>query len=267
MTNWLAANQEIEADLEDSGVLWIRLNRPKQLNAVTISMLTSLQMLIEKLNIDPAVKVVVLTANGRAFCAGADLIESGKRNQKLRENVLFIRKFAEITTALENSPKPIICVINGIATAGGLELALACDVIIASDTAKIGDCHANYAVFPGAGMTVRLPRKIGLARAKSLMFSGNLLNAEDAYRIGLIEHIAEENNLHNYANDYALNLARKSPLVIERMKSCLNSSIDSSLDDAIKRERDVSELHALSEDRKEGLAAFKEKRIPVYKGS
>lgn len=257
--------EELEVRLADS-VLWLQLNRPQALNALTPALVEAMGQAIAAAGADPKVRVVVLSGAGRAFCAGADLKESEKRSKLARGNVAFIRALGELATAIESCSRPVIAAVNGIALAGGLELMLACDMVLAAESARLGDAHSNYAMFPGAGATVRLPRRIGLVRAKQLMLTGDFLSAEDALAIGLVDRVVPDAALEGEVLALAAKLAVKSPLVLARMKEALNDAIHQPAETALRRERDLNELHALSFDRAEGLAAFREKRPPQFQG-
>ncbi len=247
-------------------VLWLELNRPAALNALTPALVAALSSALRRAEEDAGIRAIVLTGAGRGFCAGADLKESARRSQEPRGNVPFIRACGALAEAIERSPLPVIAAVNGVAAAGGLELALACDLIIAAESARIGDAHANYAMFPGAGATARLPRRLGLSRAKELMFTGVYLPAPEALAIGLVDRVVPDARLRAEATALAESLAEKSPLVLARMKEALNDAMTQPLAVALRRERDLNELHALSHDRNEGLAAFKEKRKPRFLG-
>mgnify|MGYP001170046795 CR=1 FL=1 len=248
------------------GVFAITLNRPSALNSLTPELVAGLQDAIDTASADKAVRSVVITGAGRAFCAGSDLKASERRSKIPRANVAFIEAIGKVMSSLESCGKPVLAAVNGHAVAGGLELVLACDFVIASETAKLGDAHSNYAMFPGGGATVRLPRRVGLASAKRLMFFGDLLSAKDAAAIGLVDQVVPADELIERTQSLARRLSAKSPLVIARMKAALNDSLSLPLEIGYRRERDLNELHALSDDRREGLAAFREKRTPVFSG-
>ncbi len=249
------------------GVLTLTLNRPAALNALTPALIDSLSTALSHGLDDGSVRAVVLTGAGHAFCAGADLKATERRSAVPRGNVAFIAAFGSLVQRIASYPRPVIAAVNGIAVAGGLELVLACDQVIAARSARLGDAHANYAMFPGAGATVRLPRRIGLARAKLLMFSGALWSAEEACRFGLVDQVVPDEDLLPAAHGLAALFASKSPLVIARMKEALGDSLDQPTEVGLRRERDLNELHALSADRREGLAAFREKRAPKFTGT
>lgn len=256
---------ELNVTLQD-GVLWLRLNRPQALNALTPTLVAALTNAVVTAGADLTVRTIVLTGTGRAFCAGSDLKGAEKRSQIPGGNITFIQASGALATAIEECPRPVIAALNGITAAGGLELALACDVVFAAASAKVGDAHANFAMFPGAGATVRLPRRIGLARAKELMLTGDYLPAHRAAEIGLVDHVVDDDRLEAAVFEFAAKLTVKSPLVLARMKGALNDALTQPLQTALKREQDLNSLHALSHDRNEGLAAFREKRAPKFLG-
>ncbi|XAS70119.1 enoyl-CoA hydratase/isomerase family protein [Micrococcaceae bacterium Sec5.1] len=245
-------------------VLWLRLNRPQALNALTASLVDDLTKVIQEADEDPDVRVIVLTGTGRAFCAGADLKESAKRSTE--EGARFVKKIGELTNLIEECTKPVIAAINGIAIAGGLELVLACDVVIAAEAAVLGDAHSNYAMFPGAGATVRLPRKIGLNNAKYLMFTGDMPSAREWLAMGLVSQVVPGEGLNDAVSALASKLAGKSPFGLAKMKQALNDSLDQPAQIGLRYERALVNLYSHSADRVEGLAAFREKRPPQFQG-
>ncbi len=257
---------ELLISLRD-GVLTLTMNRPEALNSLTPSLVDTMRSEVDRANHDAAIRCIVLTGAGRAFCAGADLKESQQRSTTPRGNVSFIRSVGNLAAMLEASGKPVIAAVNGHAVAGGLELVLACDLVIASASAKIGDGHSNYAMFPGGGATVRLPRRIGLPQAKRLMFSGDILTASEAAAIGLVDEVVAPEDLYPCTLEWARRFSAKSPLVLARMKEALNDSLSQPPDIGYRRERDLNELHSLSSDRREGLTAFREKRTPIFTGT
>lgn len=250
-----------------NGVLTLTLNRPGALNALTPAMVEALAEALSRGLSDASVRCVVLTGAGRGFCAGVDLKASEQRSAVPRGNVAFIAALGDLVQAIAAYPKPVIAAVNGVAVAGGLELALACDQVIAARSARLGDAHANYGMFPGAGATVRLPRRIGLAKAKYLMFSGAIWSAEESLHAGLVDQVVADEQLMPAALGLASVFAAKSPLLIARMKAALGDSLHQSPEIGLRRERDLNELHGHSADRREGLAAFREKRAPRFTGT
>ncbi|MFD2644606.1 enoyl-CoA hydratase/isomerase family protein [Pseudomonas japonica] len=248
-------------------VAWITLNRPSELNAVNQRMLEELSDVLTAIKTDASQRVIVLTGSGRAFCAGADLkallgsldATPGERN--------FSDLTLETLSLLRNMPKPVIGAVNGLTIAGGLELAMCCDVLIGAASAKIGDGHANFGVFPGGGGAAVLPRKIGLNRAKQLLFSGDLLSATQMQAWGLLNDVVADEDLNPVVAALATRMATKSSLVLRRMKAVANRSIDQSMEVALRDELLECLNHTRSHDFQEGLAAYGEKREPAWRGA
>jgi enoyl-CoA hydratase/carnithine racemase len=245
-------------------VLWLTLDRPQALNALTATLVDSLTAAIQDGDRDPGVRAIVLTGNGRGFCAGADLKHSAKRSHE--SGAQFVKRIGELTNLIESCGTTVIAAINGIAVGGGLELVLSCDIVVAAESAVLGDGHSNYAMFPGAGATVRLPRKIGINNAKYLMLTGETLPACDWRALGLVSQVVPDGDLHDSVALLAERLASKSPLVLARMKQAVNDSLDQPLPIGLRYERALSNVHSYSADRVEGLAAFREKRTPQFEG-
>jgi enoyl-CoA hydratase/carnithine racemase len=256
--------EELDQQRRDA-VLWLKLNRPQALNSLTLSLVNALARAIEEAQGDPEVRVIVLTGAGRAFCAGADLKDPAR--SRPQSGAEFVKAIGGLTELIEASTKPVIAAINGIAVAGGLELVLACDLVIAAESARIGDAHSNYALFPGAGATARLPRKVGLNNAKLLMFTGDMHPASEWKALGLVNLVVADDGFIGAVEALAKKLAAKSPLVLGRMKQALNDALDQPLSIGLRYERALSNLHHFSADRVEGLAAFKEKRAPRFTGN
>lgn len=250
----------------DGTVLWLQLNRPASMNALTTRMVDELTGAIARAGTAPEVRVVVLHGAGRAFCAGTDLKESERLAAAPGANAAYIDALYRLTATIEACPRPVIAAVNGFAVAGGLELALACDLICAARSARLGDGHANYANFPGGGATVRLPRRIGLAKAKYLMLTGRLWSAEQALTAGLVDELADDDRLAETVQGLAEEMARKSPLVLARMKHSLHDGWEQAAEAALQLEREHYDRHSRSQDRAEGLAAFREKRPPRFEG-
>ncbi|SAL85995.1 short chain enoyl-CoA hydratase [Caballeronia arvi] len=256
--------EELQRQQSD-GVLWLKLNRPQALNSLTLSLVNGLTTAITDAQCNSEVRVIVLTGEGRAFCAGADLKDPARSRPE--SGAEFVKAIGALTELIEACSMPVIAAINGIAVAGGLELVLACDLVIATESARLGDAHSNYALFPGAGATVRLPRKVGLNNAKLLMFTGNMHPASEWKALGLVNQVVADDGFISAVEALAKKLATKSPLVLGRMKQALNDSLDQPLSIGLRYERALSNLHHFSADRVEGLAAFKEKRAPQFKGN
>src|ERR1039458_7128179 len=174
---------EIAYDCRGRGA-WIRLARPKALNTLTPTIVVEINAALDRALADPNVIAIVLTGTGRAFCAGADLkfLNDLPEDQKMNRTAAFLESVLQLMVRLEKLPKPVICAVNGLATGGGMELLLCCDLAVAAQSARLGDGHANFGLLPGGGASVRLPRKIGPTRAKFLFFTGELLPAAEIGR-------------------------------------------------------------------------------------
>ena len=250
-------------------VAWITLNRPTEMNSIAPGMLHELIDALARIAADDELHALVVTGAGdKAFCAGADLkglrasldgeIKPGEPDFLDRVGVLF--------AALRAFPKPVIAAVNGLALAGGLELVMACDLVIAAETARLGDAHSNFGVFPGAGGAAVLPRKIGINRAKYLLFTGDFVSASDMKAFGLVNEVVPAADLAAAAQKLGERLAAKSPLVLRRMKEIANRALDQSEAAALRDEMLALRDHLRSADVREGLAAFVEKRAPSFSG-
>ena len=178
----------------------------------------------------------------------------------------FLESVLVVMARLETCPRPVIAALNGLTLAGGLELVLCCDLVLAARSAKIGDAHANFGLLPGGGSSVRLPRKIGPTRAKYLLYTGEFLPAEDLVAAGLVNEVVDDAGLVPAVERLVAKLAGKSPLVLRRMKALVDDGLEQPKSTALKLELLASELHTHSHDMKEGLAAFEEKRKPSFLG-
>lgn len=248
------------------GAVWITLNRPATLNAITPDIVAGIDEALNRAGSDDVV-AVVLTGAGRAFCAGADL--KFVRSQTGRDEAAtarFLDSVLVVMNRLESYPRPVIAAVNGLALAGGLELLLCCDLVVAARSAKLGDAHANFGLLPGGGSSVRLPRKIGPTRAKYLLFTGEFVPAADLVAAGLVNEVVEDADLIPAVERLVGKLATKSPLVLRRMKALVDDGLEQPRATALRLELLASELHAQSHDMKEGLAAFEEKRKPRFTG-
>lgn len=249
-----------------NGAMWMTLNRPDALNAITPAMVSGLNTALDKAQ-ESDVRAVVLTGTGRAFCAGADLKfvrgEAGGDEAALSR---FLDTVLLIMNRIETFPMPVIAALNGLTLAGGLELMLCCDLVVAARSARLGDAHANYGLLPGGGSSVRLPRKIGPTRAKYLLYTGEFVPAEQLVAAGLVNEVVDDDALIAATEALVAKLANKSPLVLRRMKALIDDGLEQPAAVALRQELLASEVHAHSHDLKEGLAAFEEKRKPRFIG-
>ena len=212
-------------------------------------------------------RVLVLSGKGRGFCAGADL--SGALPPKIGEapgGPTFLELGEKMESVLNTLPKPVIAAVNGICCGGGIELALMSDFILAADTARIGDAHANFGAMPGGGATARLPRVVGLNMARYMMFTGDLFPAAEMLAAGLVTKVFPAAEFESEVQKIAEKIAEKSPLGLARMKQLLESAMDTPLVHALRQEKVLSQLHMASWDAGEGGRAFGEKRKPQFRG-
>jgi enoyl-CoA hydratase len=247
---------------------WFTLNRARELNSLSLNLLKALDLGLAEMLGDRSVRTIVFTGAGRAFCAGADLkfLETLPDHEREEVTAAFLLTATTLMSRIAASPKPTIAAVNGTAVGGGLELLLACDIIVAVRGAPIGDGHANYGLLPGAGSGIRLPRRIGIGRAKQLLFTGELLPAERLAEFGLVNEVVEPAELHARVDAIATAIATKSPIGLARMKQIVEHAFDMSESAGLALEQALGNLHTTSFDRSEGLAAFRERRKPNFLG-
>lgn len=243
----------------------ITFNRPKVMNAMSFQVLDELAACVEAMRFDPQIRVVIITGAGnKAFSAGADLKErAGCTPEQVKQYVFTIRRLFD---DIEHFSKPVIAAINGVALGGGTEIALASDIRIASETATMGLTETRLAVIPGAGGTQRLPRIVGRGKAKELIFTGRRINAAEALRIGLVNHVFPPEALMHEALKLAEEICRSGPVAVQQAKYAINSGLETDMATGLAIESNAYWICIPTEDRLEGLAAFREKRQPVFKG-
>ena len=250
---------------KSEGVATITINRPEALNAFSAEVVSEILQAIEDVKADESVRVVVLTGAGeRAFSAGADIkAMKGMNALKARE----LSQMGErLCSALENLEKPVIAAINGYALGGGLEVAMACDIRLASENARMGQTEINIGLIPGWGGTQRLTRLIGATKAKELIFTGKMIDAKTAEQLGLVNMVVPQDKFRETVRQFALELAQKAPVALKVAKALINKGAEISLDAAVALEREGFGVVASTEDLQEGVSAFIEKRKPVFKG-
>jgi enoyl-CoA hydratase len=250
------------------GVALITLNRPERMNTLGGSMKDDLRVaFFELARQDHSVRAVVLTGSGqRAFCAGADIKERANSTLSLPDYHLRQKATHELFRAMESFEKPVIAAINGVALGGGLEIALTADIRIASSTALLGLPEARIGALPAAGGTQRLPRLIGSGWAKQLMFTCEHITAEHALRIGLVNEVTSPDELLPAALAMARRMAANAPLSLRFIKQAVDLGQQVGIDAGLEYERFAAAIVVSSEDRKEGMRAFLEKRAPVFTG-
>jgi enoyl-CoA hydratase/carnithine racemase len=245
---------------------WLRLRRPQVLNALSPDLVAELGVALDQLEVDETVRVVALTGSGRAFCAGADLSRVLEEVDAPERVLAFVGRIAALVERLAVFPKPVIAAVNGLALAGGLELVLACDLVIAAEGARLGDAHANYGLLPGAGGAARLPRRLGVNRAKYLLFTGEALPASELVAAGLVNRVVADAELEPTVDKLAEVLAAKSPLGLRAMKRLVDDGLEQPLASALRLERLELRAHLHTADMREGLVAFRQKRPPRFGG-
>jgi len=249
-----------------NGIAKIILNRPQALNALDIDTHMELQAALRDIEEDEATRVVVITGSGRAFCAGADLKYINELLGNPQKMAAFGQLFHDTYGMIENLSKPVIAAINGLALAGGIELLEACDIVIASEEARIGDQHANFGLVPGGGGTQRLPRLIGIRKAKELLLTGDWISGKEAEAIGLVNKAVPAEKLEEAVNEMAQKLAERSPMASKTIKFLVNRGMQTDLYTGLELEKGALATHSATEDMVEGVSAFLEKRKPVFKG-
>lgn len=255
---------------QEEGILILTLNRPETMNCFNSDLLTALAEVIREANFDTALRCIIITgASGGdpkkvSFSTGADLKERRDMTQdQVRRYVFTIRN---TFTAVEQVRVPVIAAINGFAFGGGIELAMACDIRIASSTAIMGLTETSLAIIPGGGGTQRLPRIIGIAKAKELIFTARRIDAKTALEIGLVNRVVEPVQLMQSALELAREIAKNGPIGVAQAKFAINYGMEASLGVALPLESKAYEVTIPTKDRLEALAAFAEKRKPVFKG-
>ena len=250
---------------ERSGnVAWITLNRPEARNAMNGKMREELIRVLDAAKDDQEVHVIVLTGAGdKAFCAGGDISEFPKLSSS---DQLGRHGAMHPLILVRQIPKPVVAMVNGLALGGGCETVLACDIAIASESAKFGQPEIRVGVIPGAGATQVLPRLIGEKRAKELIFTGGLISAAEAFAMGFVNKVVPQEKLKETTEEFVSVLLKQSPVILKLAKLAVNRSLETTLSTGLAAERDIFALCFGTEDQKEGARAFIEKRQPKYKG-
>ncbi len=250
---------------QENGIGWVIINRPDKLNALNSETIEELHTAFCAFKDNADVKSVILTGAGdKAFVAGADISELAGLDGKSGKD--YVLKGQDLTRLIESFPKPVIAAINGFALGGGTELALACHVRIASDRAKMGQPEVKLGLIPGFGGTQRLTRLVGKGRAMELILTGKVIDAQQAFQMGLVNQVVPDDELRSACENLAREMAANGPLALENSIAAMNKGLDKSLDDGLYLEAELFGKCCETEDSKEGTTAFLEKRKAHFQG-
>ncbi len=260
---------EVERRIED-GVVWLRLNRPERKNAISAEMRESMIAALDEARTDDDQRCVVIVGAGDAFCAGVDLSNSGGASSKkpdLREIRHTISTgMQRLIRTIWELDKPVLAAVNGIAAGGGAQLALACDLVLAGESARFSQIFVKRGLAVDSAGGWLLPRLVGLARAKELVFFGDTLSASEAEQRGLVNRVVPDDELAKHAHDWATRLGRSATRAIGASKRLLNASFQTTLEEFLQAEANEQTMITTTEDFSEGMKAFMEKRDPDFRG-
>ncbi|MHA1855154.1 MAG: enoyl-CoA hydratase-related protein [Promethearchaeota archaeon] len=246
---------------DNIGILTI--NRPKALNALNIQLMEEIDKILDLIEVDKEIHALIITGVGKAFIAGADITTMESMNYN--EGKAYGFKGSTLFRKIETFDIPIIAAVNGFALGGGNELILACDIVIASEKAKFGQPEVGLGVTPGFGGTQRLPRIVGIRKAKELILSGRIFGAEEAEKFGLVNKVVPHEELMNTAKIMAKNYAKMAPIAIKYAKKAINEGIQTDIENALKIENEYFGKCFSTQDQEEGMKAFLEKRKASFK--
>jgi len=254
---------------KEAGIATITLNRPDKMNAFTPEMMDSVYRAIEDVRQDKEVKVLILTGTGRAFCSGADVKAMAQKLDEQGSGEAGRPPEAERVSLyhlLQKCEKPVIAAVNGVAVGGGFDLALACDIRIASDQARFAEVFIRRGLIPATGGTYFLPRLVGVDRACQLIWTGDMIDAKEAERIGLVTMVVPHDELESATMELAEKLAKGPPIAIQAAKRIIYEGLDKDLEWTLKEVSEAFKVITKTKDHKEGAKAFVEKREPVFRG-
>lgn len=247
------------------GIATIVLNRTKAMNALNRYLVDELTEILVSLQEDKDVRCIVLTGSGKAFCAGGDLGHLSELDDPIAFRK-FIVDVGRLALTIMNMEKPVIAMVNGVAAGAGFNLALACDIVICAQSARFIQSFSKVGLIPDCGGLFLLPRIIGLHKAKELMFTADLIDAVTASSLGFVNHVVEDAKLKEEVYNLAHKLAQSAPIALAFTKKIINRSFDLDVETILEREADLQTVCMETQDYKEGVAAFKEKRQPIFKG-
>ncbi|MFW2365358.1 MAG: enoyl-CoA hydratase-related protein [Desulforhopalus sp.] len=245
---------------KEENIAVITFNRPEAMNALNNQTRAEFRQAIDEVAADDDIKVLILTGSGKSFVAGSDIKEFNKTTPYAAHNI------ARLGEMVEKLEKPVIAAVNGFCLGGGCEIAMGCDIIIASEKAKFGQTEINIGIIPGGGGTQRLQRLIGVCRAKELIYTGEIIRADEADRIGLVNRVVPMDELMPSAKELAGKIAMKSSAALKLAKTAINRGMQTNLESGLKYEYELYSLSLSLEDKAEGVSAFLEKRAPKFVG-
>ncbi len=249
---------------KEENIAVVTINRPKVLNALNDVVISELEKIMEQLGADDEVRVIILTGAGdKSFVAGADIAFMSKLTPIEAKN--FARKGQQVLSKIENLNKPVIAAVNGFALGGGNELAMSCDIRIASEKAKFGQPEVNLGIIAGFGGTQRLTRLVNPGVAKEILFTADMYDADVAQKIGLVNHVVAPEELMNFCKGMAKRIAARGPVAVRLSKEAVNDGLEMDLEKAFIHEADLFGLVFTTNDREEGISAFLNKRKPDFK--
>ncbi len=250
----------------ENGIFTIFLNRPEVFNSFNKEMAIELQEILDNARVDNSIRAIVLTGEGKAFCAGQDLIEATDPNGPELQSIVRDH-YNPIIQKIRTIEKPVIAAVNGVAAGAGANIALACDIVLAKESASFIQAFSKIGLIPDSGGTFMLPRLIGMQKALALMITGDKVMANEAEKMNMIYKAIPDDNFEEEVNKLALSLAHMPTKGIGLTKSAMNESWNNSLEEQLKLEEELQTIAGKTEDFKEGVSAFLEKRKPQFKGN
>lgn len=248
---------------KEGNICILTINRPKALNALNSRVLEELSDAVDQIEKDKDIYVVIITGEGKAFVAGADILEMKDMTSEAARK--FAKQGLEVFRKIELMEKVVIAAVNGFALGGGCELAMCCDIRVASEKAKFGQPEVGLGITPGFAGTQRLSRLVGIAKAKELIFTGDMIDANEAEKIGLVNKVTKHEELMNTAVELAKKIVSKGQIAVRYSKVAINRGVETDIETGMEIERNLFSLCFATDDQKEGMTAFIEKRKPEFK--